>query len=104
MTATANPDSYDATGPLTVAPPGVLENDVYTDQPFTSVDSGPSHGTLQMFIDGSFIYTPVAGFTGSDTFVYQLQSGSDTDTATVTITVALPHPIFDPLRPHRGVQ
>ena len=37
--------------------------------------------------DGSFTYTPDAGFSGTDTFSYQAANGAGTDTATVTITV-----------------
>ena len=45
--------------------------------------------------DGSFMYTPPAGFTGSDTYVYTLNDGNGvgggvpaTDPGTVTFTVA----------------
>jgi|GEM_PF-5924642 len=34
--------------------------------------SGPSHGTLVLRPDGSFSYTPNAGFIGQDSFTYQL--------------------------------
>lgn len=30
----------------------------------------PSHGTVSMWADGSFVYTPGGGFAGSDTFAY----------------------------------
>jgi len=32
-------------------------------------------------------YTPASGFTGSDSFVYEVTDGTGTDTATVSITV-----------------
>ncbi len=39
--------------------------------------SGPSNGTLTMnTADGSFLYTPNAGFTGFDTFQYVLNDGN----------------------------
>jgi predicted extracellular nuclease len=65
-------DSY-VTGagvPLTVdAAHGVLAND--TNAP-TSVltHTTPDHGTLTFNADGSFTYTPNAGFTGIDSFTY----------------------------------
>jgi hypothetical protein len=41
-----------------------------------------------MSADGSFTYTPNAGFSGQDTFTYQAGDGTDTSAlATVTITV-----------------
>ena len=50
--------------------------------------SGPSHGTLTLDADGSFIYTPAANFNGSDSFTYKANDGSiDSNVATVTITV-----------------
>ncbi|MFO7907520.1 MAG: PKD domain-containing protein [Pirellulaceae bacterium] len=44
-------------------------------------------GTVLVSDDGSFTYTPDAGFTGSDSFVYAVTDGIDTVTATVSITV-----------------
>lgn len=35
-----------------------------------SVKQTPEHGDLQLNADGSFSYTPVAGFTGQDSFIY----------------------------------
>ena len=43
--------------------------------------------------DGSFDYTPVADFNGTDTFTYVANDGTyDSNVATVTITV---HPVND---------
>src|SRR5215470_16752844 len=49
-----------------------------------------THGSVTMAADGSFTYTPTAGFTGgSDTFTYTLGNGTGkTDTATVTINIS----------------
>ena len=50
--------------------------------------SGPSHGTARI---GSIIYTPDAGFAGTDEVVYRVCSPNDQtlcDDATLTITVA----------------
>jgi hypothetical protein len=52
--------------------------------------SGPSHGTLRLNANGSFVYKPVSSFTGSDTFVYRATDPAGlTDTATVTIRVGV---------------
>ena len=53
-----------------------------------SLLTGPSHGTIQIAQDGSFVYEGDTGFTGTDTFVYRVtdSSGSYQD-ATVTILV-----------------
>ena len=47
--------------------------------------------TINASADGSFVYTPKTGFTGTDTFTYTLKNHnvpSLTDTGTVTITVS----------------
>ena len=82
---------------LTVAAPGVLENDSDVDGDVLNVAlrSNVSHGVLVLFSDGSFTYTPDPDFFGTDSFTYDLitypqppqpMSGW-TDWATVTITV-----------------
>ncbi len=52
-----------------------------------SVISGPTNGSLSGSGD-SRTYSPNSGFTGTDSFVYQVDDGSATDQATVTITVS----------------
>ncbi len=86
-------DAYSTTQntPLIVTLPGVLANDTDVDgDPLTAVlVSGPAHGTLGLNADGSFTYTPAAGFTGTDSFLYQANDGTrNGNTATVNITVA----------------
>ena len=47
----------------------------------------PAHGTLTL-TGGVFTYTPVAGYTGSDSFTYTISDGhGGTSTATVSLTV-----------------
>jgi large repetitive protein len=49
-----------------------------------------SHGVVSLAFDGTYRYTPVAGFTGNDQFTYKIcDNGSPTmcDTATVYLTV-----------------
>jgi VCBS repeat-containing protein len=81
---------------LTVAPPGVLDNDSDRDgDALTAVRvSGPAHGTLTLNANGSFSYTPAADYNGPDSFTYQANDGSlDSTAATVTLTVT---PVNDP--------
>ncbi|MEM8514010.1 VCBS repeat-containing protein, partial [Massilia sp. MP_M2] len=47
----------------------------------------PSHGTLTLDGQGNAVYTPSAGFTGTDTFTYTVTSNGTTETASVTITI-----------------
>ncbi|MCB6180255.1 cadherin-like domain-containing protein, partial [Rhodobacter sp. Har01] len=46
-----------------------------------------ANGTLTNLGNGSYTYTPTAGFSGSDSFTYTVSDGTLTDTATVAITV-----------------
>jgi VCBS repeat-containing protein len=54
--------------------------------------SPPAHGTLSLNSNGTFTYTPNAGFSGTDSFTYTVTDSDDPNnpksaTATVTITV-----------------
>jgi len=89
---TAYDDSYttDEDTSLTVASPGVLENDADPeDDPLTSIKvTDPSHGSVTLNSDGSFEYIPDTDFCGSDTFTYKANDGNyDSNVATVTINV-----------------
>ncbi|MEP3479805.1 MAG: Ig-like domain-containing protein, partial [Fuerstiella sp.] len=52
------------------------------------VETGPENGSIELNVDGSFVYTPDPGFSGSDTFTYSVNDveGIST-TATVTLEV-----------------
>ncbi|MBW2938861.1 tandem-95 repeat protein, partial [Aureisphaera sp. CAU 1614] len=91
----ANDDSYfgfvntDVSG-------NVLDNDTDPEGENQVVDttispfSGPSNGSLVLNADGTFTYTPNAGFFGTDHFVYQVMDDGTPvarDNATVTITI-----------------
>jgi hypothetical protein len=96
----ANPDSYEvAEGEiLTVAAPGVLENDSDPDgDSMTAATFGTPPTGLSLNADGSFTYTP-AGLAGSiETFDYVANDGSfDSTPATVTLTVVAA-PAGDPV-------
>lgn len=59
----------------------------------TAVGSTSNGGTVTIGSSGAHIlYTPAAGFTGTDTFTYTLSDGTLTDTATVTVTVVAGNP------------
>lgn len=69
---------------------GLLSNDTdIENSPLTAVfATQPAHGALVLNADGSFSYTPTSGFSGTDTFTYRANDGSDLSApATVTITV-----------------
>ncbi|MCL6434297.1 MAG: tandem-95 repeat protein [Leptolyngbyaceae cyanobacterium HOT.MB2.61] len=91
-----NPRHRTAPGvPLTVNPvDSVLQNDSDSDGPSLSVVAGvtttANGGSVTLNADGSFVYTPAAGFTGpTDTFTYRATDGIVTSNlATVTITVS----------------
>jgi uncharacterized repeat protein (TIGR01451 family) len=89
--------------PLNQPAPGVLANDTLNgasifsygattggEQTTIGASTATSGGgTVSLNANGSFSYTPAAGFTGMDTFKYVLKSpGGCTSTATVTISVA----------------
>ncbi len=76
--------------PLTIASPGVLANDTDADGDTLSaiLVNGPTYGSLTLGPDGSFTYTPNAGFNGADSFTYQASDGTDqSNLATVSLVV-----------------
>jgi autotransporter-associated beta strand protein/VCBS repeat-containing protein len=95
----ANNDSYtlleDTT--LTIASPGILLNDINPDSllpaaPYAgltpTIVNGPLHGSLTANANGSFVYTPVTNYFGSDFFTYYVTSAAGTSlTATVSLTI-----------------
>ncbi len=89
---TAINDNYNVNedSSLTVAVPGVLQNDVNSNQGqlTATLGSGVSNGILNFNSDGSFTYAPSANFDGVDSFTYRATNGVETSSlATVTITV-----------------
>ncbi|WP_029586060.1 Ig-like domain-containing protein, partial [Bradyrhizobium sp. URHD0069] len=71
-------------------PDGVLANDTDVDSAMSAVlNTGPAHGTLTLNANGSFDYTPTAGYIGTDTFTYHANDGSaSSNVVTVLIAVA----------------
>ncbi|NJN29417.1 MAG: cadherin-like domain-containing protein [Synechococcales cyanobacterium RM1_1_8] len=90
----ADDDAYSTAfnTPLTVtAASGVLNGDTDPngDTLAAAIATAPTSGTAALNADGSFSYTPNAGFSGNDSFTYSVNDGNGgSDTATVTVTVA----------------
>ncbi|MEM7165772.1 MAG: LamG-like jellyroll fold domain-containing protein [Planctomycetota bacterium] len=96
---TATPEGYSTiTGNvLSVAAPGVLDNDTDPNSLTLSavLDTPTSNGTLVLNGDGSFTYDPDSDFLGEDSFIYRATNGAQQSfPVTVTITV-----IVDPDKP-----
>jgi VCBS repeat-containing protein len=75
---------------LTVATPGVLGNDADVEGTTLTATrlTNPSHGTLVLNSNGSFTYTPTAGYIGSDSYTYRASDGTaNSNTVTVSINV-----------------
>lgn len=73
--------------------PTLLANDSDPDGDALNVEltpvTFPVNGTVVLQDNGHFVYNPDSNFTGSDSFVYQINDnngGTDTATATITIT------------------
>ena len=84
-------DSYSTRGgqSLSVTAPGVLSNDTDpgSDPLTAAMVTQPAHGTLSLASDGSFVYTPAAGYVGADSFGYAASDGLLSTNATASISV-----------------
>ncbi|MBE9603158.1 Ig-like domain-containing protein, partial [Pedobacter sp. MC2016-24] len=71
----------------------VLGNDKTDGAPFdkgtVEITEQPKHGTVKINPDGTVVYLPNSGYTGTDTFKYRVKDeyGNWTDIATVTVNV-----------------
>ncbi|WP_372966455.1 Ig-like domain-containing protein, partial [Marinobacter sp.] len=88
----AENDSYSVSANTTFnqVAPGVLSNDSDPEGLALTAQlvGGPAHGSLTLNADGSFIYTPITNYVGSDSFTYRAYDGTATSNlAAVTITV-----------------
>ncbi|MFI5178227.1 MAG: M20/M25/M40 family metallo-hydrolase [Vicinamibacterales bacterium] len=78
---------------LTVAAPGLAgvtagATAITTPPAMVAVGTSPAHGKLELKADGSFVYTPERGFTGTDSFTYTTTRNAATSTpGTVTLIV-----------------
>ena len=70
---------------------GLFVNDTtITDSNVFVSNTSPSHGAVSVNTNGTFVYTPNAGYTGADSFTYTIKNSTDatlTDTGTVSISV-----------------
>ncbi|MCA9149304.1 MAG: tandem-95 repeat protein, partial [Planctomycetales bacterium] len=69
---------------------GILVNDLDVDGDALGVSliDNVQHGALTLNADGTFIYSPMAGFSGNDGFTYRLSDGDlSTDGGVVTLVV-----------------
>ena len=93
--AVAANDVYNAfkDRPLVLSAPGILGNDNDIDGAQSNLTAvlvaAPTNAAaFTLNSDGSFSYTPIANFTGTDSFTYKANDGtSDSNEATVTISV-----------------
>jgi hypothetical protein len=96
-------NSYTVGAGQTLSGNNVLGNDTDSDSPASRLRAvlvtGPAHASaFTLNADGTFSYTPAAGFGGTDTFIYKANDGTwpgppsvpmspDSNEVTVTITV-----------------
>ncbi|MEZ5408932.1 MAG: Ig-like domain-containing protein [Acidimicrobiales bacterium] len=80
----------------------VVDNDTDADgnlaDTTVTITSQPGHGTVTVAPNGIVTYTPANGYSGTDTFTYQVcDSANACDTAVVTITVGAPNdpPVYN---------
>jgi hypothetical protein len=88
----AVPDSYVTARdvPLVETPvTGILANDIGAGLTLGSVTATPTHGSLTISSDGSFTYTPNAGYVGSDFFRYTCRDSSGNLSAPATVTISI---------------
>lgn len=80
--------------PIVVPAPGLLGNDSDVDGDLLSavLVTGPASGTLVLNANGSFTYTPAAGFVGVATFTYRASDGI-VPSAVATVSIAVTHPV-----------
>lgn len=87
----ATQDTYvlDPGNTLSIAAPGILANDSDVDGDSLTITllEDVNNGTLNLNQDGSFLFTPNAGFVGTDEFTYRVFDGIDYADSTVDLTV-----------------
>jgi hypothetical protein len=97
---TAGAASYTFAGDATTVSSsnGLLNasSDPYNNPLTTAVTQGPKDGQLKLNTDGTFTYTADLGFSGTDSFTYQVSDGTFISSpATVTLKVLAP-PVTHP--------
>ncbi|MDB5384678.1 MAG: repeat-containing protein [Planctomycetaceae bacterium] len=86
-------DSYFVTANTTLNEnTSVLANDTDADGDTISqaiLQNNVTHGTLNLNSNGTFRYTPTAGFTGTDSFTYFAKDAANNETSSAAATVTL---------------
>lgn len=87
----AKADSYTVlAGAVSQPAVAVSANDTYVEGAEFRITKAPSHGSLTMLDLGFFTYTPDSGFSGADSFTYEISQAGKTSSANVSITVEEP--------------
>ncbi len=90
QSATSSDISFDLRIVLGTGTPSLLAGATDVDTPVASLTAAllraPAHGTVSVQADGGFTYTPVATYTGSDSFVFRVNDNAGgAQTAPVTL-------------------
>jgi photosystem II stability/assembly factor-like uncharacterized protein len=102
-TITGGADTYSTTQDVSLtvnAADGVLKNDVHQFSASISaiLVNGPASGNLTLNSDGSFMYEPVAGFSGQVTFTYKpTDACGSASAANITVTINVVEPNVAPV-------
>jgi CshA-type fibril repeat protein len=93
VTQPAAPTGAPDTGVTTAGTPldgtSVLDNDAGTGTLTAVADIAPADGTLTLATDGTYVYTPAAGFSGTDSFTYLVHDGYGGVSAPVTVSLTI---------------
>ena len=63
------------------------DSDADGDALIATIASGPSHGTVKIAADGSFVYVADKGYTGADSFHYTASDGKASARGQVSVTI-----------------
>jgi hypothetical protein len=78
----------------TTATMDVLANDLFSNRnDLVLTAASPAHGSVTTNSRRDILYTPATGFTGRDSFTYQIAENGNTNTATVTVGVVSQPPV-----------
>ena len=89
--ATSESGFLNANATLTVTAPGVLgnDNDPENDTLTAILVDDVQYGSLSLSADGSFTYTPLNGYFGSDSFTYRADDGTNqSEVTTVSLSIS----------------
>ncbi len=82
----ARPDNFTVFADSQANPLDALANDSGESIFINDVTFGSEGGSIRI-VGQQLLYTPAAGFSGTETFSYTISDGTDSDTAEVTVTV-----------------